>query len=148
VKSGIYFIGTTNYPERIDSAFMNRSGRFDRSYEIPNPNDTIRRAFFRSCKIGELLNDYKFYKDNSENSNMTVVDLFVKYSDGLSMANLKELMISTQYMLISNRDISIEEALENNFNMLTKIKKEHDESHNEYEDRYNYRKYMPKSYKF
>lgn len=148
VKSGIYFIGTTNYPERIDPAFVNRSGRFDRSYEIPNPKEAIRKAFFRSCKIGELLNNYKFYKDNSENTDLSVVDLFVKYSEGLSMANLKEIMISTQYMLISNKDMSIEEALETNFKTLTTTKKEHDDSYNDYEERYNYKHYMPRHRKY
>jgi SpoVK/Ycf46/Vps4 family AAA+-type ATPase len=141
MKSGIYFIGTTNYPERIDGAFVNRSGRFDRMYKIPNPNETIRRAFFRSCKIGDILEGYKVHKDNSENNELSIVDLFVKYSDDLSMANLKELMISTQYMLISNRDKSIEEALESNYNTLKTIKTEHDNSHDEYEE--NYHRYRP-----
>ena len=39
VISGIYFIATTNYPERIDPAFMNRAGRFDKSFKIDNPSD-------------------------------------------------------------------------------------------------------------
>ena len=141
MKSGIYFIGTTNYPERIDPAFVNRSGRFDRLYKIPNPNETIRRLFFNSSKISDLLEGYKVYKDSSKNYNLSIVDLFVKYSDDLSMANLKELMISTQYMLISNKDISIEEALETNYNTLKTIKTEHDNSHNEYEESYN--RYKP-----
>ena len=141
MKSGIYFIGTTNYPERIDAAFVNRSGRFDRLYKIPNPNETIRRLFFRSSKINELLEGYKVHKDNSENNNLDIVELFVKYSDDLSMANLKELMISTQYMLISNRDRSIEEILEINYNLLKTIKTEHDTAHNEYEENYN--RYRP-----
>lgn len=134
MKSGVYFIGTTNYPERIDPAFINRSGRFDRSYEIPNPSESIRTAFFRSCKISDILSNYKLYKKDSENIGLTIVELFVKYSDGLSMANLKELMISTQYMLILNKNISIEEALEKNYAILTKNKTEHDESYdNHYE---------------
>ena len=141
MKSGIYFIGTTNYPERIDPAFVNRSGRFDRLYKIPNPNETIRRLFFRSSKIGELLEGYRIHKDNTENNELDIVELFVKYSDGLSMANLKELMISTQYMLISNNDKSIEEALETNYNILKTVKTEHDNSHNEYEE--SYHRYRP-----
>jgi len=141
MKSGIYFIGTSNYPERIDPAFVNRSGRFDRMYKIPNPNENIRRAFFRSCKIGDILTGYKIHKDNSDNTELNIVDLFVKYSDDLSMANLKELMISTQYMLISDNTKSIEEALETNYNTLKNVKSEHDSSHNEYEE--NYHRYRP-----
>ena len=33
-KEGIFLIGTTNYPEKIDPALINRAGRFDRTYEI------------------------------------------------------------------------------------------------------------------
>jgi SpoVK/Ycf46/Vps4 family AAA+-type ATPase len=29
-KEGIFLIGTTNYPEKIDPGLMNRGGRFDR----------------------------------------------------------------------------------------------------------------------
>lgn len=130
MKSGIYFIGTTNYPEKIDPAFVNRAGRFDRSYKIPNPNETVRRAFFNNAKIGELLRGYKIYKNDSENTQLSITDLFVKYSVDLSMANLKELMISTQYMLITNKNISIEEALEINFKTLIENKKEHDDAYN------------------
>lgn len=28
-KEGMYLIGTTNYPEKIDPALMNRAGRFE-----------------------------------------------------------------------------------------------------------------------
>lgn len=136
MKSGVYFIGTSNYPERIDPAFVNRSGRFDRSYEIPNPNENVRKAFFRSCKISDILKDYKVHSTNSENTNLSITELFVKYSEGLSMANLKELMVSTQYMLILDKNKSIEECLEKSYVMITKSKTDHDKSHKDYESRY------------
>ncbi|WP_052360575.1 ATP-binding protein [Oceanobacillus manasiensis] len=37
-KEGIFLIGTTNYPEKIDPALINRAGRFDRAYEISREN--------------------------------------------------------------------------------------------------------------
>jgi len=112
IISGVYFIGTTNYPDKIDPAFVNRPGRFDRMYKIDNPGQTIRQAFFRNCKLDQILSKYKIHKPDSENKELGIIDLYTKYSDGLSMANLKELLISTQYKLISDKSTSIEEALE------------------------------------
>lgn len=139
VKSGIYFIGTTNYPERLDPAIIHRSGRFGRSYEVPNPGETVRKAFFRSCKIDSILKGFKLYKDQSANTGKTIIDLFTQYSDGLSMTNLKELMISTQHTLVNNKSMSIEEALETNHNLLTAAKQKHEDAHNRYEERMNRR---------
>lgn len=42
---GLFIIGTTNYPEQIDSALMNRAGRFDRAYEIKPPTADTRREY-------------------------------------------------------------------------------------------------------
>lgn len=112
VISGIFFIGTTNYPDKIDPAFMNRSGRFDRTYEIKNPSENTRRLYFKSRKLGKLLSYYKTYKDdNKPDSNDGVIELFVQHSDGVPMANLKELITSTSYLLASNDNMSIEEAI-------------------------------------
>ena len=132
MKSGIYFIGTTNYPERIDPAFVNRSGRFDRMFEIGNPEELVRMEFFKNSNIEEILSEYKTYKSNSTYTGLSVVGLFVKYSEGLSMANLKELMISTKYMLISDDSKSVEECLESVANTLKTNKEEHTQSHNAY----------------
>ena len=135
IQSGVYFIGTTNYPEHIDPAFMNRSGRFDRTYKIDNPSENIRRAFFQNRNIGELLSEYKVYKDDSgSDTNKGVIELFVKYSDNLPMANLKEIMTGTKYLLACNNDLTIEEAVETTSIILTKSKNEHVKSFNTYKD--------------
>ena len=39
------------------------------------------------------------------------IDLFVKYTEDFSMANLKEFMISVQYMLASKKVVTIEDAV-------------------------------------
>ncbi|MEN1987783.1 MULTISPECIES: AAA family ATPase [Paenibacillus] len=46
-KEGIFLIGTTNYPEKIDPGLMNRAGRFDRAYEIPMPDEALRLQYLR-----------------------------------------------------------------------------------------------------
>lgn len=133
VKSGVYFIGTTNYPDQIDPAFMNRSGRFDRTYKIDNPSEVARKIFFQSRNIGELLSEYKVYTDeNIADSDEGVVDLFVKHSHDLPMASLKEIMTSTQYLLASNKEMSIEEAVEKSYATISSSKSEHAATHEKF----------------
>lgn len=133
VKSGMYFIGTTNYPDQIDPAFMNRSGRFDRTFEIENPSEEVRRAFYTNRNIGELLSEYKVYKDiNIPDTNKGVVELFVKNSIGLPMASLKEIMTGTQYVLAGNPNMTIEEAVVKTYTSLIETKTKHMESHKAY----------------
>lgn len=135
VKSGIFFIGTTNYPDKIDPAFMNRSGRFDRTYEIGNPSEKMRRNFFKSRKVGDLLAEYKVFKDgNKPDSDKGVIDLFVNYSDNLPMASLKEILTSASYILAGNPDVSVEESLERTHAVITNNRTEHEEAHNKFKN--------------
>jgi ATP-dependent 26S proteasome regulatory subunit len=131
ISSGIYLIGTTNYPDRVDPAIMNRSGRFDRTYKIENPSEATRRAFFESRKVDELLEEYDVWKDeNKGNKPKDIIELFVKNSHDLPMASLKEVMTGTKYLLAtSQEDLSVEEAVETTYQVLTKNKQEHTEAH-------------------
>lgn len=135
ITSGIYFIGTTNYPDRIDPAFMNRSGRFDRAYNIGNPSRNTRRKFFKSKNLNKLFEDYDVYQaievcdDEREKE---IINLFVDYSESLPMASLKELITSTSYMLAADPCISIEEAVIKSYNTLTGDMMSHKESHIRY----------------
>lgn len=136
VKSGLFFIGTTNYPDRIDPAFMNRSGRFDRMYKIDNPTEETRRLFFQSRGIAEVLSEYKVSNNKKiSNDENAIVELFVKHSHDLPMANLKELMTSTKYTLANNPDLTIEEAVQRSYNILIGNKQEHIKAHKEYNKR-------------
>ena len=45
-KRGIFIIGATNRPEKIDPAVL-RSGRFDRQVYLPEPDRNAREAIFR-----------------------------------------------------------------------------------------------------
>lgn len=123
VKSGIYFIGTTNYPERIDPAFMNRSGRFDRSYNIGNPDANVRQEYFKSKNIDKLLSEFTVHQPKSKDKKLSIIELFTKHSDDLSMANLKEFMIMTQYMLATKKFNDIESALIESRRLLDEAKK-------------------------
>jgi AAA+ superfamily predicted ATPase len=59
-KEGIFIIGTTNYPEKIDPALMNRSGRFDRAYEIQVPTKDLRHQYLLTKNIDQILSEKQF----------------------------------------------------------------------------------------
>lgn len=80
-KEGIFIIGTTNYPEKIDPALINRAGRFDRAYEIQQPNSTLRESYLRRKDITRFLDKDK-------------IEALTKKTDGLSIAQLNELHMS------------------------------------------------------
>ncbi|WP_019241534.1 MULTISPECIES: AAA family ATPase [Bacillus] len=76
-KEGIFLIGTTNYPERIDPALINRSGRFDRAYEIPMPTNEMRFNYLVRKKLDDILN-------------LDEIQLVANHTDGFSFADLNE----------------------------------------------------------
>ncbi|MCD1257564.1 ATP-binding protein [Paenibacillus athensensis] len=80
---GIFLIGTTNYPERIDPALMNRAGRFDRAYQIQRPDEELRLAYLLHRKLDELVS-------RSE------VERIARQAKDLSLAQLGEL-----YMMVA-----------------------------------------------
>lgn len=124
VKSGIFFIGTTNYYEKIDPAFMNRSGRFDRTYKIENPSDVTRRLYFESRGVEELFED----RNPSQGD---IVSLFVKSSEGLPMANLKELITSVAYTLATT-ELTLKDAIEQVSETIKGNRDSHIQAHSTY----------------
>lgn len=80
-KDGIFLIGTTNYPERIDPALINRAGRFDRAYEIKQPDEAQRENYLIQKKIDQFI------------GTETIEDIAHK-TKGLSIAQLNELYMS------------------------------------------------------
>lgn len=91
-KQGIFLIGTTNYPERIDPALINRAGRFDRVYEIPLPNLEMRQRYLEKKQIDQFLPH-------------TEIKRIAEEADGFSIAQLNEF-----YMLLALQIHSGEEA--------------------------------------
>lgn len=81
-REGLFIIGTTNYPERIDPALINRAGRFDRAYEIPSPDKKLRKQYLRKLDIKSI-----FSEDE--------IDDMAKLTKGLSISQLNELYMSS-----------------------------------------------------
>lgn len=80
-REGIFLIGTTNYPEKIDSALINRAGRFDRAYEIKLPSKELRIDYLRKKGFNRLVS-----KDIMEKAALE--------TEGFSFAQLNELFTS------------------------------------------------------
>lgn len=81
VRAGLFIIGTTNYPEKIDPALINRAGRFDSTYEIPFPSGEIRRQYMKTLDRKGLFNEEQLSE-------------ITKDTEGLSISQLNELYMS------------------------------------------------------
>lgn len=75
------FVATTNYPERLDKRFVDRPSRFDTIKYIGMPNANARRRFLEA-------------KEPSLNGDD--LDIWVRRSEGFSVAHLKEMIIAVK----------------------------------------------------
>jgi AAA+ superfamily predicted ATPase len=85
-NSGIVTLATTNHPDRLDSAIVERPSRFDRKYHFELPALTERVAYIT------LWNDT--LKDAMRLSDSAVTQI-AELTDGFSFAYLKELCVSS-----------------------------------------------------
>jgi AAA+ superfamily predicted ATPase len=80
-KEGVYLIGTTNYPEKIDPALINRAGRFDRAYEVKPPDAALRLSYMK-------------YKGLLRLADEAAIERAARDTEGFSLAQLGELYAS------------------------------------------------------
>ncbi|MGO4271260.1 ATP-binding protein, partial [Paenibacillus sp. TAF58] len=97
-KEGIFLIGTTNYPEQIDPALMNRAGRFDRAYEIKLPDLELRQIYLEQKGIGKLLSE-------------ELICLTAKQTEGFTFAQLNELYVSAALQWHYEQSVNIEKLV-------------------------------------
>jgi SpoVK/Ycf46/Vps4 family AAA+-type ATPase len=74
----IVFVGTTNYPERLDRRFVDRPSRFDLIKQIGMPSAAARRAYL-AAKEPSLDGDS--------------LRIWVERSEGFSIAHLREMIV-------------------------------------------------------
>jgi SpoVK/Ycf46/Vps4 family AAA+-type ATPase len=100
-KEGIFLIGTTNYPEKIDPALINRAGRFDRAYEIKRPDFSLRLQYLLQNKQMERF--------------MPKEDIFyiAEQTEKFSIAQLNELYTSAALQWHYDREIDIDGIIRN-----------------------------------
>ena len=78
----VVYLATTNYPERLGKRILNRPSRFDRRFKMPHPGEKSRRLYFEHLlKV-------------SDNDHRIDIDKWVKDTEDMSIAHLKELFIA------------------------------------------------------
>lgn len=77
-SDGVIVVATANTPQVLDSAILQRPGRFDRAIPFPNPSPENREKYFK-----KLL----------ENPGSEGLDALVKISNDMSFAQLREIYI-------------------------------------------------------
>lgn len=82
-------IATTNYPERLGARIINRPSRFDRRILVGMPSSESRAFYLKKSTDGDLTGDK--------------LDLWVKDTDGMSIAHLREL-VAAVYCLDQSYD--------------------------------------------
>ena len=87
----VVYIATTNYPEKLAERVTNRPSRFDRRYQVLPPSQEVRKAYLENKLKGETDID---------------IDRWVKDTEGMSLAHLKEVFISVKVL-----GVPYEEAL-------------------------------------
>jgi hypothetical protein len=84
-NTGVVVLATTNYPEKLDSAILDRPSRFDRKYYFRLPAAAERLAYIEMWN-GTLETDLRL----SENA----IPQVVEQTEGFSFAYMKELFLS------------------------------------------------------
>src|SRR4030095_10034066 len=85
-NTGVVVLATTNHPERLDPAILNRPSRFDRKYYFNLPTAAERSAYI--AVWNEQLRPELRVSDNGATH-------IVQQTDGFSFAYLKELFLSS-----------------------------------------------------
>jgi SpoVK/Ycf46/Vps4 family AAA+-type ATPase len=102
-NNGVVVIATTNHPERLDPAILDRPSRFDRKYYFQLPAEAERLAYI--AKWNEQLQpELRVSKAGAER--------VVNKTEGFSFAYLKELCVTSivQWMS-SGRKQSMDEVI-------------------------------------
>jgi energy-coupling factor transporter ATP-binding protein EcfA2 len=77
----VVYIATTNHPDKLEDRITNRPSRFDRRYEVELPNESVRKSYIQN-KLSE------------DDLNGIDIDVWVKETEGFSLAHMRELVIS------------------------------------------------------
>ena len=91
--NNVFIIATTNYPEKVDAALINRPSRFDRIYNFKTPNKIVRKKLL------------KFYFKTLQNGKL---DEFADLTKDFSGAYFKELFIVKNI-----QNVPLKDAIEN-----------------------------------
>jgi AAA+ superfamily predicted ATPase len=109
LNEGLITIATTNHPEQLDPAILERPSRFDRRYTFALPADGERRQYL------ELWNQ-KLQSDMQIEPK--TIQTFVEQTSGFSYATLKELILSSMMAWIEQCSRPIAEIIGQQIDLL------------------------------
>ena len=91
-NAGLLTIATTNHPERLDPAILERPSRFDRKYtfELPGLSERARYLGLRNARLGQAMR-----------MTSAELDTLAERTHGFSFAYLQELVVSAMMRWIS-----------------------------------------------
>jgi hypothetical protein len=92
--SGMLTLATTNHPDKLDPAIVERPSRFDRKYHFALPNDVER---------GRYITRWRERLDQTMRISEQETEKLVVETDGFSFAYLKELFLSAMIRWIKTR---------------------------------------------
>ena len=92
-NSGLIVLATSNHPDRIDPAIIERPSRFDRKYHFDLPNSKLRWEFLNMWRK-KLASQTEWNDDD--------VETCANNTDGFSFAYLQELVLSGLLSWISD----------------------------------------------
>ncbi len=95
VNEGILTLATTNHPERIDMAILERPSRFDRKYQFTLPNEPERQTYLADWN-SRLQDDMKLMPE--------AIAQLTSQTNGFSFAYLKELCLSSMMGWMEKRE--------------------------------------------
>lgn len=94
-NTGVVVLATTNYPEKIDPAIIDRPSRFDRKYLFDLPSSDERTIYLQRWATG---------LEPEMRPSERALDRAVKVTSGFSFAYLKELTISASMRFVERRE--------------------------------------------
>ncbi len=101
-NEGILTIATTNYPERLDPAIIERPSRFDRKYTFALPASQERLTY---------LQNWNARLETSHQLDAETLENLTTLTAGFSFAYLKELCVSTFLSWFHSPDRTVEEVM-------------------------------------
>ena len=96
-NDGVVVLATTNHPNKLDNAILDRPSRFDRKYLFELPDEEERLAYIRQWSL-QLQAELQLSADGS----LTVA----RETEGFSFAYLKELFVASLVQWISSGGVS------------------------------------------
>lgn len=112
-NTGLVVLATTNYPDRLDPAILNRPSRFDRKYYFNLPAAAERLAYIVAWNnAGGVGARDNFARNNPEHLQRhaelrlseTAIEEVVRQTENFSFAYMKELFLSATMHWISTRE--------------------------------------------